>query len=203
MNYLYEYFFSSSLGMIELVASILTLVCVFQIARQSIWNFLWGSIGVILYGWIFYQVHLYADMTLQLFYFLPIQLYGWYFWYNSGGYTEEKDSLATSWLYLDERVLVALVLVLGTVVAWFGYSNFTDAHFPGWDSFILIASVIAQYLLSKKFIENWFLWIAVDLVAIPLYAVKGLYVTSGLYVILLTLCVYGLVSWIKSSKALA
>lgn len=196
MNDIIQYYFHTQLGVIELVASALTLICVFQLAQQSIWNFLWGILGVLLFGYIFYQSKLYADTTLQFGYYLPIQIYGWWYWYYKGDEVE-PDTLKPSTLLGEECILVLLFIIIGTTGAGYAYHTWTNASYPWWDSYILVTSIAAQFLLSKKFIENWLLWITVDLVAIPIYFLKGLYVTSGLYVILLVLCLYGLVQWNK------
>lgn len=194
MNDILQYYLHTTLGRIELIASVLTLVCVFQVAQQSIWNFLWGGIAVILYGYIFYKSKLFADTVLQWGYYLPIQVYGWWYWYYKG--IDGHNTLHPSPLNQGEQVLITLMLILFTIVAGLFFANYTTASFPFYDSFIMVTSIVAQYLLSKKFSENWILWIMVDIVAIPLYYAKGLYVTSGLYVILLCMCIYGLYQWV-------
>lgn len=196
LNDLMQYYFHTTLGVLELVASALTIICVFQLAKQNIWNFLWGSIAVILFGYIFYKSHLYADTVLQWGYYLPIQFFGAWFWYYQGD--EGKNTLHPRGMTHGEQVLTSLSIILGTGIVGTLFWKYTNASYPGWDSFILVASVVAQYLLSKKFTENWVLWIMVDIVAIPLYFVKELYVTSGLYVILLCICIYGIFQWMDS-----
>jgi nicotinamide mononucleotide transporter len=199
-----QYYFHTQLGILELIAAGLTILCVFQLTQQSIWNFLWGSIGVILYGYIFYSINLFADMTLQWGYFLPIQLYGWWYWYYKGDKVVDgrlqKDTLEVTTAEPIEWFGMFVLIAAGTLVAGYLYHNYTSAHYPYWDSYILVASIIAQFLLSKKFLENWILWISIDLIAIPLYYVKGLYVTSGLYCILLLLCIKGLIQWWASMQ---
>ncbi len=196
-DYLYSYFLTSTLGKIELVASILTILCVWLCNRQSIWNFPVGIIAVLLFGYIFCQVQLYADATLQFGYFLPVSFFGWWYWWTQGpGRDDLPIRPASAW----EWGLTVNLTLIGTLGAGYYFATYTQAAFPYPDSFILAASIIAQFLLSKKVIENWVLWVAVDLVAIPVYYLKGLYVTSGLYFILLCIATHGLVSWIVSYK---
>jgi len=73
-------YFAGPIGKVELVATIASIICVWQATKQNIWTWFWGTIGVVLYGYVFYEVKLYSDMGLQLFYFLPLQFVGWYWW---------------------------------------------------------------------------------------------------------------------------
>lgn len=194
---MWDYYVHTPLGWLELFACLCTVICVFQITTQSLWNFFWGILGCILYGYVFYQSHLFADFTLQIIYFLPIQFYGLWYWYFMGD-VSFNNTLVPRQLNQSEQTLAVLMIMFGWVTSFLLYKNFTSASYPGWDSFILVASIVAQFLLSKKITDSWFIWIAVDLVAIPLYYVKELYVTSGLYVVLLCLCVKGLFDWMDS-----
>ena len=193
-EYIYHYFFTSELGMIEFVASVLTLICVYQVTQRNIWSFLWGGIGNILFGYIFYKSLLYADMTLQWAYFVPISLYGWWYWYYKGDIGHDNLKISTgTYKQWGEGILF---LVAGVLAAGSFY-HYMGAALPYPDSYILVASILGQYLLSKKVLESWLLWITVDLVAVPVYFYKELYVTSGLYLILLFLATAGLISWYK------
>lgn len=195
LQYIWEYFFTSENGLIEFAASAVTLVCVILTARKNIWCFPVGIVGVILFGFLFYRVNLFADMTLQWVYFLPVSFYGWWYWYNKGddGIDTLKISIGTN----KEWITGAALLIVGTIVTGYYFANHTTASLPYPDSFILVASVFGQYLLSKKVLESWILWISVDLVAVPVYFMKELYVASGLYVIFLCIATYGLISWFK------
>lgn len=194
---MWDYYVHTTLGWIELIACLTTVICVFQLTTQNIWNFFWGILGCVLYGYLFYSSHLFADFTLQIAYFLPIQFYGLWYWYYQGD-AVFKNTLVPRQMSKGEQSLAVLVTIFGTGIAWVFYANFTSASYPGWDSFILAASVVAQFLLSKKITENWMFWIAVDLVAVPLYYAKELYVTSALYAVLLILCIKGLLEWMDS-----
>lgn len=180
---------------LELIASACTLLCVYQLAKENIWNFLWGGIAVVIFGFIFFEVKLYADMVLQWGYYLPITFFGWYYWWNKGKIKGVPDSLIPRFSTMRNWIAGVMLLIIGTIGAGWFFATFTGAALPYPDSFILVASIYAQYLLSKKYVENWAIWIVVDAVAVPVYFYKELYVTSGLYAILFCLATYGFIKW--------
>jgi len=195
-DFTWNYFFTSTLGVVEFIASVLTLICVWQTARQNIWCWVTGILGVILYGWIFYEVHLFADMTLQIFFFLPMQVYGFWYWATQGPkFDTTPVTIVPNWW-----IPSFFILPIGTALTGYFFAEFTSASLPYPDSFILCASILAQFLLSQKRLEAWVLWILVDIVAIPIYSIKELYITAGLYSILLVLATIGLITWWRDYK---
>ncbi|QIG70789.1 nicotinamide mononucleotide transporter protein [Rhizobium phage RHph_I1_18] len=186
-------YFSSPLGIVELIATALLLINVYLLSRANIWNYIPGIIGVILYGWIFYQSKLYSDTILQWAFYVPAQIIGWWYWMYGG--KSGKDTLeVTSMTWPAFFVVLLLTWPAIQLFGYFMYSK-TDASFPYWDSAIALLSVVATVLMTKKYIENWYLWLAVDVIAVPIYYLKGLYVSSGLYVVFFCLSVYGLIKW--------
>ena len=89
----------------------------------------------------------------------------------------------------------------GTAAWGWVMAHHTDAAFPYWDGAVAIYSVCAQFLLARRYIENWVVWIAVDVTAIGLYATRGLYPTTGLYILFLFFSIAGLVSWARAARA--
>lgn len=178
---------------LESIAVILGLTNVALLVLRSIWNYPFGIAMVICYAWIFYGAKLYSDALLQIF-FLVVQLYGWWNWSRAAG-TAEDDRIPV--LSLNKRSqLGILCLVLVMSLAWGSMmARFTDAHYPFWDGTIAMTSVVAQILLARRYLENWVLWIIVDILAVGLYWTKGLYLTSGLYGIFLILAAIGLYQW--------
>nr|WP_295669025.1 nicotinamide riboside transporter PnuC [Sphingomonas sp.] len=182
---------------LEILASLLIVVNVVLVARRSVWNYAFAILGVAIYAWIFFTAKLYSDMLLQGF-FLIVNLYGWRHW--SRGIAEagevRVDRLTTpqrlGWL---AGILVASIL-WGTLM-----HRFTDASYPFVDAGVAMASIAAQILLSRQKLENWILWIAVDAVAIGLYAAKGLWPTAILYFLLLAISIWGLVDWRNSERS--
>ena len=181
---------------IEALAAALVVVNVALVARRSVWNFPVALVAVAIYGWVFLGVHLYSDALLQGFFFAA-NLYGWANWARSraeaGEVAVERLSGAARARWLGGGLVACLVW--GTLM-----HRFTDASYPWWDAGIAIASVAAQIIQARRAIESWWVWIAVDVASIPLYAAKGLWFTCALYVVLLALSVQGLVGWRRASR---
>ncbi len=177
----------------EWVAAISGLINVYLLTKETIWSWPFGVFNVVLYGFIFYHSKLYSDVILQTF-FTILNIYGWYKWTTK---TTENHVLKIT--RMNGRQIWMTMLIIPIVFSAWGYfiGNTTDAAYPYADSFILISSLIAQYLIAIKKIENWILWILVDLVAITVYFLKNLYVTSALYGVYMMLCVMGFVEWKK------
>lgn len=186
-------YYGTSLGHIELIASAILILNVYLLSRSNIYNYIPGAIGVILFGYIFYESKLYADMMLQLAFFLPMQVIGWAVWMYAGpNRNDDLEIVSLSWPALG------LVLIMsGMLAGAFGYyfDNHTEAVAPYWDSAVVALSIVATLIQTRKVLDSWILWIMVDIIAIPLYFSKGLYITSVLYVVFLGLATYGLFTW--------
>ena len=147
---------------------------------------------VSLFGWVVWDAKLYSDFGLQLF-FLMLQFYGWYNW--AQGKNAQHDELQVTVLNNVQRMKWAGIAAMGVLVLGLLMDRNTDAALPYWDATTTVLSVIAQYFLARKYLENWMLWIAVDVLAIGIYSAKGLYIFSGLYGFFLVLATMGLVAW--------
>lgn len=176
---------------IEIAAFVLGVANVTLVVRRSLWNYPFGLAMVTLYSWIFADARLYSDAILQGFFF-AVQLYGWANWARSKA---EAGEVRVGRIGAGERGAWLAGIVAATLAWGFAMHRFTDAALPWWDAAVAITSVAAQILLSRRAIENWVLWIAVDLMAIGLYAAKDLWLTALLYVIFLALSVWGLLDW--------
>lgn len=183
--------FLSEMSPVEGVAALLILINVWLVARRSIWNYAFGIAGVAIYGVVFFRAKLYSDTLLQVF-FLIVQFYGLWQWRRS---QRDAGEVVVERLTRTAR----LGWAAGTVLAILGWGwlmhRFTDASFPWWDASVAMISVAAQYLMSVRKLENWWLWILANLVSIGLYAAKALWITTGLYVLLLGIAVLGLARW--------
>jgi len=176
---------------IEALAALLVVVNVALVARRSIVNYPVAIVAVAIYAGIFADARLYSDMVLQGF-FLVVNVYGWIDWARVKG---QAGEVVVGTLAVRTRTLW-VVGIAGAAAAWgTGMHAFTDAAYPWWDAGIAAASVAAQVLQARRRIESWWLWIAVDVVSVPLYAVKGLWFTTALYVVLLVISVAGLIDW--------
>jgi len=161
--------------------------------RQNIWCWPVGVVMVSLYIYIFFGAKLYSDAGLNVF-FLVMQFYGWYHWTRGG--VEHSTSLSAvtrlsprGWTWTAAGV-VGWTAGVGTLM-----HHLTDAAAPYPDAFTTILSIIAQFLLTRKILENWTLWIVADVVYISVYSYKALYWTAGLYVVFLVLCIKGYREW--------
>jgi nicotinamide mononucleotide transporter len=176
----------------ELVGFVLGVWTVWLVARNNIWTFPIGIVQSAFFFVLFLEASLYADMWLQVF-FIVVQVFGWWAWLKAGpNRTKLVVNTTPPWLW------AILALLLGAFV-YFMVPVLHQAHgaYPLPDATTSGLSVLAQFMLSFKLIENWYLWIVADLIYIPLYFVKDLYFTSILYVVFLGLCVMGLVHWSK------
>lgn len=182
---------------VELTAAVLGLANIVLLARRSIWNYPFAIVMVLLYADVFYEARLYSDTLLQ-FFFLAINLYGWFYWARSKADAGEVEPRT---MPARERLLWSIGGPIGIAI-WGGLmARFTDAALPWWDASIAITSVIAQILLSRRYWENWVLWIAVDIVSIGVYAAKGLNATMLLYILFLLLSIWGLIGWRRRMTA--
>lgn len=176
---------------LEVIAFVLGVANVTLVVRRSLWNYPFGLAMVSLYGVIFLGARLYSDAILQIFFFM-VQLYGWLNWARS---KSDEGEVVVVRLAAAERMAWLAGIAIATALWGWAMHRFTDAAFPWWDASVAMLSVAAQILMSRRAIENWVLWIAVDLDAIGLYAVKDLWLTALLYTIFLALSVWGLIDW--------
>ncbi|MBU3033712.1 nicotinamide riboside transporter PnuC [Tritonibacter mobilis] len=180
---------------IEWIAVACGILNVSLIIRRSIWNYPFGFAVVTLYFFIFWEYRLYSDALLQVYFFF-IQFYGLYVWLNGRAY--------------DGRVIVAplgtgiFALYLGaTAIVWLIVASlmaaYTNAAAPFWDAAVAALSVTAQFLLSRRYLQSWYLWIAVDVLAIGLFYTRGLEPTAALYVVFLGLAITGFFQWRRAA----
>ena len=176
---------------LELGGNVFTLVSVYAARRNSVHTWWTGMIGVTLYGFLFFDARLYADVVLQVFFFGTCAA-GWWQWQHGGvGDTE----LPVTALSPRERALAAAAVLGAAVVFGTLFDRLTDASLAYADSYILGGSVVAQLLMMRRKLDHWVIWITVDVVAVVVYATKALYMTSAVYAILLVLCLQGIVAW--------
>ena len=181
---------------LEIIATLFGLACVALTIRRNIWCWPTGLVQVVLYAWIFYRAKLYSDALLQVVY-VALGVYGWYYWLR-GGPRDDGPPIrrlgVPGWAYsLLAGALGAAAL--GTVMA-----RYTDAALPYPDAAVVSLSLVAQFLLSRKVLENWPFWAVVDVLAIGVYAAKGLYVTTVLYAVFLVMAVCGWYAWSRTYR---
>ena len=179
---------------LEPVAVVFGLANIGLLVRRSIWNFPFAIAMVALYAVIFFDQRLYAEAGLQ-FFFAVVNIYGWWLWRRAGG---AQEPVAVGWLGWPARLAWLAFVLLATFALGTLLERHTDAAMPYPDAAIAAASIAAQFLLSFRRIENWLLWIVIDIGAIALYIARGLDLTAALYAAFLVLSVLGLREWIKA-----
>lgn len=165
-------------------------VAVWLTVRENIWNFPIGIINTAGYSVVFFQARLYGDASLNVLYCL-LGIAGWYLWLFGG---ERRTELRINRAGSTELGLVIATMALSTLLLW------KTLHFVGgsasfWDALTTSLSLGAQWLLNRKRLENWHIWIVADVIYVPLYVSRGLHLTAVLYAVFLVMAVMGLLRW--------
>ena len=178
--------------LIEILANLLTLASVLLTVHLKKSLYPVGMAATVLFFFVFWNAKLYASAGLQV-YFTVIQIYGWWFWVKGqqGGEPSIGD-----WPWRTVALFGLGAVVVTAVISWVLF-HFTDAKTPVGDTAILALSVLAQFLLDRKQMKNWIVWGVVDILSIYVYAEQKLWLTAGLYVLLLANVVYGWQVWRK------
>jgi nicotinamide mononucleotide transporter len=179
----------------EVIGVITGLLCVYLAAKNIIWNWPFAIISVAIYIFIFYNTRLYADMGLQ-FYFLATNIYGWYFWSKKPA-TDDKTPVL---LIKKKEVIVSIVAVIVFTFILGSVLKYTPASYPFIDSFCTACSLVAQLFLARKILENWLIWIFVDIVYVGVYLFKGLHLTAIMYAIYVGIALMGYIDWKRDYK---
>lgn len=177
---------------LEVTGVITGLLCVYLAAKNNIWNWPVAIVSVGIYIFIFYEVKLYADMGLQ-FYFLAMNIYGWYYWSNKPA---DKQKTPVKRLSQKEAWISAAVVVVFTVLLGTGL-HYTPASYPYLDSFCAACSLVAQALLARKILENWLIWVFVDIIYVGIYIFKDLHLTAAMYAAYVVIAAVGYIDWKK------
>ena len=182
---------------LEILAALTGLVSVFLLTKQNIWAWPTGMVSVAAATIVFYDSFLYSDMLLHIYYF-GMNLYGWIHWSRK---TEDQAGLPVTTISFIHNVKWVVIALAGTILWGWTMSMNTDASFPYGDAFTTVASLVAMWLMAQKRLENWAYWFVIDIAAITIYALKGLYLFSGQYFVFLILCVIGFKDWKRSMNS--
>ncbi|WP_347330481.1 nicotinamide riboside transporter PnuC [Marinimicrobium locisalis] len=183
-----------SLQALEYGANAVYLISVFLAARNSIHTWWIGVVGCLLFGWLFYRVQLYAEVSLMGFYVVT-SFIGWYHWAQGKA---ESAIRTTHWFELGLYLLAALVV---TGLYGFVLGLTTDAFAPLWDSAVTLFSVLALFLMMHRRIECWWFWLIVNTLAIPLYLERELWVTAAVYTLFWFNAWYGFFVWHRQYRS--
>jgi nicotinamide mononucleotide transporter len=176
----------------EYLAITFTIICVFLAGQNNVHTWWTGIVACILYGFVFYDVKLYADVMLQGF-FIITGLIGWVLWNQN--ITQKVLPIRKT----DPYKIAIIVFSSVTFAAIYSIilETFTDAANPMLDSFVLTLSISAQILLMQRRLETWYFWIAVNTIAVPLFWIRGLEATSILYAFFWVHAIYASINWNK------
>lgn len=181
---------------VEIAGFITGAISVWLAVRENVWNWPIGIANNVLYVIVFFNARLFADMSLQVVY-IAISAWGIYQWLRGGS---TRHGVPVRHAPVRESIALGVVIAAATAAMASYLARVNDAA-PLLDGLTAIASLGAQYLLARKYLENWYLWIAIDIVSVGLYASRGLALTAVLYAIFLVMCVAGVVSWRKTLAA--
>jgi len=183
---------------IEIFGVVTGIIYVILEVKQN--RLLWplGLLTSAIFVYIFFNGKFYADMGLQVYYVL-ISIYGWYYW-SRGGERSGSGELPVVRGNRKQLFILSLIFAVSWIGIYFLLNSLTDSTVPLGDSFTTALAIVATWMLARKIIEHWFLWIVANLISIALYIYKGLYPTVILYVVYTAMAVYGYLEWKKSIK---
>ena len=180
----------------EPIGTVLGVVVVACLIRQSLWAWPLGVAYVLVSVTVLLDARLYANLALHLLGFLPLNLYGWYHWVFGRAPGEEELPVT----HAPPRVIAALVglCVVGAAVLGTAFAAYTDAALPYWDNALFVASLAAMWLTARKQIENWAFWFVINVVSVGVYWAQALPLYAGLYLVYIAMAVAGWRSWQRS-----
>lgn len=179
----------------ELFGFVTGVLNVWLVTRENIWSWPLGVLNAGFYIVVFARTGLYSDTGLQVVY-LVLSLYGWWHWRRGGAHHDAlavtRTTRRTAWLMVV--IALGLWITLATITR-----RLPGAALPWLDAALVSISLMAQYMMTRKLLEHWWLWIAVDVVYIGLFLNRGLPLTAILYAVFLGLAIVGAVQWQRSA----
>ena len=186
---------------LQIIGVALGLLYLYFEYKANIWLWVIGLIMPIVHGTLYFRQGLYADFSMELYYILA-GIYGLIAWRR--GNKKSKSELKISYTPRVAWVAIVGVYVLLHATIYMLLATFTDSNVPFWDSLTTSLSVVAYWLLSRKYVEQWLVWLAVDVITVGLYIYKDIPLTAGLYALYSALAIAGYMRWrrvIESEKA--
>jgi nicotinamide mononucleotide transporter len=178
----------------EVLGDITGLGCVWLLTRQSMWNWPVGLANNVFWALLFFRAKLYADASLQGIFF-ALGCYGWWRWRTPVGERAERQRVRST-TRREWAVLAGLTLIATTAISLL-LATKTDSPAPIADATVLSLSLAATWGQAQRLLESWWIWIAVDVISVPLYMSRSLYPTAAPYVLFGLLCVQGLRAWTR------
>ena len=201
INYTIAEILGYKMSLVELLGTVTGILAVILATQSNIWSWPVGIVNFVLAFILYYQVSLYSDMFLQIYYVIT-GIYGWIYWY--GMKSEEQTPITL--LTIRGRIIHAILMVIGTLGVGYFMSHIhlimpklfpVPAAYPYPDSFVAVLSILANWMLAQRKIENWMVWIVIDVICTVMYWKKGIQFFSFEYLIFTLMAIYGLLNWIK------
>lgn len=186
--------FGAPISWIELIAVVLSLCTVWLNIRINAWAWPLAILSSLLYFELFWKHKLYGDAGLQVFFAL---IAGWGWWQWLRGTVTAGEPLMVRNLDQRGRLMCLVLLACGWPATGLFLDHYTDTDVPWWDAFPTAASVLGQWLLGRKYVDNWPVWIAVNIVSVGLFAWKGLWLTAMLYMAFIAMAAFGWCEWAR------
>ncbi|MFN8207142.1 MAG: nicotinamide riboside transporter PnuC [Bacteroidales bacterium] len=178
---------------LEIAGTVTSLLYIFFSIRQSLWVWPFSIASSLIYMLVFGKASIYANMALQA-YFLIMSIYGWYYWLRGGPVGSGLKVRSINRKMLTGCLLSGSLLF----IMLFYFLKQTNSPVPLGDSFTAALSILGTWLLARKVLENWLIWIVVDLVSAIMYAGQHLWPTAGLYSVFVILAITGYMQWKKT-----
>lgn len=189
---------AQAMSYLEILAVFFGLLSVWYAKKENILVFPTGIISVLLYIYICYQFKLYADVGINFYYFI-MSVYGWFVWTAS----KETTQIPISKNSEKENLLYIVCFALFFILMQYVLRQYTDSDVPYWDSLTSSIFLIAMILMALKRIEHWIAWIIGDIISIPLYAYKELYLSSFQFLVFLGIAIAGYLEWRRKLQSIA
>ena len=187
---------------LQVVGVALGLLYLYLEYKANIWLWVVGIIMPIVHGALYFKSGLYADCAMQVYYILA-GLYGLAVWArgNSKQKSNDKSSTGISSTPAKMRGLILMLYVILHAAIYYILITFTDSNVPFWDAMTTALCIVAYWMLSRKFVEQWLVWLAVDVITVGLYVYKDIPLTAGLYALYCVLAIVGYKRWLKMMRA--
>lgn len=184
---------------LQIIGVALGLLYLYFEYKANIWLWVVGLIMPIVHGALYFRQGLYADFSMEVYYILA-GIYGLAMW-SRGGKKEKKSELEIGYTPRVAWVAIVGVYALLHAAIYLLLTTFTDSTVPFWDSLTTALSMIAYWLLSRKYVEQWLVWLAVDVITVGLYIYKDIPLTAGLYALYSALAIAGYLRWKRTIKS--
>lgn len=180
---------------LEWLGFVSTIACIYLAAKENILNWPVSILSIVISAILYFDSHLFGDFALQ-FYFLFTAFYGWWFWLKK---KKEREKLIVR-IKLQQWIIIVILIAILTMLSGYLLDRYTPSNVPYEDGFCTAVSLVAQIMLTRKILENWVLWILVDICYVPLLIYKNLNLYALLYAILVVIAIKGYLDWRKTYR---